>query len=272
MTPERFELSMLGGAVESRYRKMRPDVERLPWGTLPALPPRVREAASRSWTIGALLEHRAAAAAAATVRELVLARAPLDLVCTATRFPLDELVHAEISARMAMELGAAADLRYQPAELVPDPPASLSSIERAALLVVQWFCVAESFSLPLVKAQRDAATHPLARGVFELIVRDDSRHARFGWDFLDWALDERPALRAEESIARLSAIATDSAALCVVDLDPLAGPMGDEGLEALGLIDAGSYARCARRSLHRRVIAPLRARGIRCDVPAGWEM
>ncbi len=31
---ELFELELLGGATERRYRKMRPEVEGMPWGTL----------------------------------------------------------------------------------------------------------------------------------------------------------------------------------------------------------------------------------------------
>ena len=31
---ELFELELLGGATESRYRRARPEVEAMPWGTL----------------------------------------------------------------------------------------------------------------------------------------------------------------------------------------------------------------------------------------------
>ena len=52
MTPETFELFMHGGATEKRYRKMRPEVEKLPWGTLDPSKfdaPLVLEA-RKSWT------------------------------------------------------------------------------------------------------------------------------------------------------------------------------------------------------------------------------
>jgi hypothetical protein len=32
--PEKFELSLLGGAVERRYRKLRPETERIAWHKL----------------------------------------------------------------------------------------------------------------------------------------------------------------------------------------------------------------------------------------------
>src|SRR4051812_4624203 len=102
-----FAPTMLGGAIEARYRRMRPDIADLPWGSLEAQAPdaSLAQVARRSWTIGAWLEQRAAAAAATLVRTLVEAGAPLDLVCVATRFPLDEMVHSELCARIANELG-----------------------------------------------------------------------------------------------------------------------------------------------------------------------
>ena len=78
---ELFELAMLGGSVERRYRTMRPEVEAMPWGTLdPArYPTSLVEAARRSWTLAAYQEHRTGAACAATLEALIKARAPVDL-------------------------------------------------------------------------------------------------------------------------------------------------------------------------------------------------
>ena len=90
-----FELCMLGGAVERRYRRMRPEVEQLPWGTLSPKDhaPELVLAARRTWTQAAFQEHRTGAACAATLEALIAARAPLDLIALCTRFPLDELAH-----------------------------------------------------------------------------------------------------------------------------------------------------------------------------------
>src|SRR5437868_3671969 len=99
---ERFELMMLGGASERGYRRARPEVERLPWGTLDpsAHPTELVIEARRSWTQAAFQEHRTGAACAATLEALIAARAPLDLIATASRFVLDELVHVEMCARL----------------------------------------------------------------------------------------------------------------------------------------------------------------------------
>src|SRR5438477_13040408 len=95
---ELFELELLGGTIERRYRKARPEVETMPWGTLDlrGVPEAVLVAARQGWTSAAFQEHRTAAACSATLRALVEARAPLDLIAGFARFPLDELVHVEL--------------------------------------------------------------------------------------------------------------------------------------------------------------------------------
>ena len=60
MTGELFELEILGGSTERRFRKLRPEVEAMPWGTLdPSLyPPADVIAARKAWTGAAFQEHR----------------------------------------------------------------------------------------------------------------------------------------------------------------------------------------------------------------------
>src|SRR5262249_38962581 len=61
---ELFELELLGGAMERRYRKARPEVEAMPWGTLDvrAFSEEALVVARRSWTSAAFQEHRTASA------------------------------------------------------------------------------------------------------------------------------------------------------------------------------------------------------------------
>ena len=104
---ELFELELLGGATERRYRKLRPEVEAMPWGTMDLSASRAEDvlAARKAWTGAAYQEHRTGVACAATLRALIEARAPINLVGVASRFPLDEMVHVELCSRMAMECG-----------------------------------------------------------------------------------------------------------------------------------------------------------------------
>ena len=58
-----FELELYGEGIEKRYRRLRPEVEAMPWGTLDtqAYPEHVVVAARRTWTEAAFQEHRTGA-------------------------------------------------------------------------------------------------------------------------------------------------------------------------------------------------------------------
>ncbi|MBL8934835.1 MAG: hypothetical protein JNM69_09790, partial [Archangium sp.] len=75
---ELFELSMWGGAVERRYRQLRPEVEQLPWHDFDVskATPEALLSARRTWTEAAFQEHRTGAACAASLQALIAARAP----------------------------------------------------------------------------------------------------------------------------------------------------------------------------------------------------
>src|SRR5262245_33149185 len=195
MTGELFELEMIGGSIERRYRKMRPEVEAMPWGTIDVS--RVPEvnliAARRAWTGAAFQEHRTGVACAATLRALIEARAPVDLIAVASRFPLDEMVHVELCARMAMELGGGTEIVHEPLALILDPDPEGSPLIRAAECVVRFFCVGEAISIPLLRATWHVARHPLPRAVLGRIVKDEAAHGVFGFTFLDWAAERLSA-------------------------------------------------------------------------------
>jgi len=252
---------MLGGPFERTYRRARPEVERMPWGTLDATGfDEVHVLAARkAWTGSAFQEHRTAAACASTLRALIELRAPLDLIAMAARFPLDEIVHVELCARMAMELGGGTEVLHDPDDLCLDRDPSLRPLLRAADLVTRFFCVGEALSIPLLRATWKAAEHPLPRAVLGRIVKDEAAHGVFGWYFLDWAApslsaDDREHLRqaAETAIAQVKRLWDD------LRRRPKAPPR----IHALGWMQTDAYLSLAATSLQDDVIAPLRARGI----------
>lgn len=271
MSAELFELFMLGGATERRYRRMRPDLEALPWGTLD---PRAYDeglvvAARKSWTLAAYQEHRTGAACAETVQALIVARAPVDLIAVATRFPLDEMAHVELCARLAGELGGGTHVEFDPATLIPSPSLDLPPLLRAADCVVRYFCIGEALSIPLLHGTWQAATHPLVRGVLGRIVRDEAAHGLFGWTFLDWAAGElTEGDRDHLAIVAGATIEALTDSWRSIGTRPEANR--DE-VHALGWMESAAYLTLARRSLRTRVLEPLRARGIepRCTVPDG---
>ncbi|MEQ1568991.1 MAG: hypothetical protein ABMA64_25355 [Myxococcota bacterium] len=262
--PELFELELVGGAVERRYRQMRPEVEEMPWGTLlptvGALSPAAREAARGAWTRAAFQEHRTGAACAATLRSLIEARAPLDLIAVASRFPLDEMVHVELCSRVAVEYGGGAAIEYLPDELVADLGAGEPPLLRAAHQVVAYFCVGEALSIPLLHGTWKACAHPLTRAVLKRIVTDEADHGTFGWAFLDWVdplLDDADRAALAHTAARaVAGVRANWAAIS-------RRPRGEEPHTAdLGWMNSEAYLELARVSLERHVIEPLLARRI----------
>ncbi len=260
---ELFELELLGGPVERRYRRARPEVADLPWGTLDArdYDPAVVTAARQAWTSAAFQEYRTAAACSATLRALVEARAPLDLIAGFARFPLDEVVHVELCARLAMELGGGTDLRHSPSAMCADADASLPPLHRACELVVRNFCVGESLSIPLLHGIWVRTTHPLPRAVMGRIVRDEAAHGVAGWTFLDWVL---PLLSSEgmRLVQQTATAAIAEIRRLWADLRQRpATPKSDD--HSLGWMGTEEYLDLAARSMQRRVLAPFADRGIR---------
>lgn len=270
MSAEVFELEMLGGSVEKAYRSQRPEVEAMPWGTIDPsrYPPELVEAAQKAWTGAAYQEFRTGAACAATLQSLIEARAPIDLIALASRFPLDEMVHVELCSRLAMEFGGGVELVYDPDEMVAsfgdeaDEP-----LLRAAHQVVAYFCVGEALSIPLLHGTWKACTHPLTRAILKRIVQDEADHGTFGWSFLDWALVH---LEPHE-VAALGQTADRAIAGVLQNWEVIRQrPPGEENhVHDLGWMQTQPYLELAARSLRRLVIKPLVERGIPVTIPEG---
>ncbi len=255
-----FELSMWGGAVERRYRKLRPEVEELPWGSLDLsrASPRALLSARATWTEATFQEHRTGAACAATLQALIAARAPIDLVAMASRFALDEMVHVEMCARLAQLLGGAAPISYDPKTVIVLPAPELTPTLAAAELVVRNFCVGEALSIPILRGSWHAARQPLIKAILGRIVKDEAAHGAFGWIFLDWVEEQ---LSADDLVhlSKQAALTMDG----VIERWALIPVVQDETDEdRLGWMESKSYVELARRSLKKAVLEPLVERGI----------
>jgi hypothetical protein len=268
---ETFELFMLGGATEKRYRKMRPEVEALPWGTLDGskYPADLTLAARKSWTLAAFQEHRTGAACAETLQAMIVARVPVDLIAVATRFPLDEMAHVEMCARLAHELGGGTHVEHDPHYLIPSPEADLPPLLRASDCVVRYFCVGEALSIPLLHGTWQAAKHSLVKAVLGRIVRDEAAHGIFGWTYLDWVGDEL----SDADRAHLAAVAGRTIDSLVDSWKSIsAKPEANvDAINALGWMETDAYMALAKKSLREKVVAPLRARGIDPVITRPWE-
>jgi hypothetical protein len=256
---ELFELEMLGGPTERRYRKQRPEVEALPWGTLePERHSEIDLADARGhWTVAAFQEQRTAAACAETVRALLACRAPIDLVGVASRFPLDEVVHVEMCARVAEELGGGAPILFDPCRLAPAPDRDDPPLLQSAEMIVAAYCVGEAFSVPILRGTWHATRQPLLKAILGIIVRDEAAHGAFGWTFLDWAGDElRPHADRLALVARLAIEEFTAQHKQIAEMAE-----GDAGAE-LGWMEPTPYLQLSRRVMVEHVVRPLQRRGI----------
>jgi len=262
MNGELFELELLGGTTEQRFRRMRPEVEAMPWGTLQLaqVSEERRITARKAWTGSAYQEHRTGAACALTLQALIEARAPLDLIGVASRFPLDEMVHVELCARMAMEFGGGTEIIHDPKAMVVGCDSTLSPLMQAADMVVRFFCVGEAISIPLLRATWHVAKHPLPKAVLGRIVKDEAAHGVFGFTFLDWACGRF----SDEEKARLGVSADLAIRFLYSQWVDLHARRNEPRLEddVLGWMQTDDYLKLAFRSMQTLVIDPLEARGI----------
>jgi hypothetical protein len=245
-----FELSTIGGPWAKRLSRRRKWIDELPWDeALPrgddALDPRA------VWTRTAFSEYASAAAFAEIAAASLRAAAPIDLVAAAGDFVVDEILHAEVAARIANALGGAVAMAVELDKLVRPPTAS-KPVLRAAELVVRTSCVGESLTVPMLKLSRNVAGSVLIEAALRKIVSDESGHAQFGWWFLDWA----EAQLDETDREHLANVASDA----VSAFAPLLG--GACSQSGLGVVGCDRYDPSFVTALTNEVAKPLAERGI----------
>jgi hypothetical protein len=259
MTTTLFELEAIGGPWGRRASRRRAIIATLPWHTTDAATdPAARARAGAVWTQSAFSEYASAAAFAQIASHLLMAGAPIDLVSAAGEFVADEMLHAELAARVAIAFGHAVPLAVD-LEKLARPPTGDSPLLRAATLIVRTSCVGEALTVPMLKTARAHAGCELVEAVIARIVQDESAHAELGWWFLDWA-DGRLTDADREHLASAAATAIES-------LTPAARP-ACEGQRGLGVLDCAVFDPSFHAAVESRVVRPLRARGIDVRVAA----
>jgi hypothetical protein len=252
--PTLFELEAVGGPWGKRLARRRAGLHALPWSEAAGdASPEALAAGRWVWTQSAFSEYASAAAFAEIASSLLAAGAPIDLVAAAGDFVVDEVIHAELSARVAMSLGGAVRLEVDLGRLVR-PPDSPVPLVRAAELLVRTSCVGEVLTLPILKTARARAGSPLIEAVITRIARDESSHAQLGPWFLDWAGD-RLSVADRAYLGRVAGAAVR--AFVPIFSDRCAAPSA-----TLGVLDCDSYDVAFADAVRRRVVAPLRDRGI----------
>jgi hypothetical protein len=264
---ELFTLEWLGGVAEHHFRKARPEND-LPWGSLDAsrYSASLLAAAREVWTGVAVSEYAAISAFSEVVGALAAARAPLDLIGMTSDFLADEVLHVELASRLLMQLGGAAPRSFDAATLAPTTTPGLTPLQRANELVVRIGCVAETFASETAVPMMRETTHPLVRGVYQTILRDEARHCRLAGLYFDWAGDRLD----EEEKRRLGAVAVTAlgmyAPLWRRAAHETAGPAVSEwspsDIHELGWIEPERYVPLARGAVTDTIVPSLRALGL----------
>jgi hypothetical protein len=269
---ELFELEWMGGAAEHHFRRARPGIDDLPWGTIDVsqFPPPVLEAARETWTRSSLTEYRAVAGFSEVLRALCEAKAPIDVIGMASNFVADEVVHVELASRMAMELGGGYPMHVDLDHLFGRADPSLTALQRANEMVLRVSCVAEAFSGKMTVKSLHEETHPLTRAVLERIIADESLHFRLGGLYFAWAkeyLDDAERARlARIALACLTPYSTRKKAASA--RDALAQGRSQATLDhirTVGWIESRHYADDVRDVVTRGIVAPLASYGIVVD-------
>jgi hypothetical protein len=178
-------------------------------------------------------------------------------------FLADECAHVELASRMAMELGGAA-ARTVDFDRFTTPPRGKTALQRANDIVLRLSCIAEAFSGGTAAVNLTSTSHPLARAVYETILRDEAHHRRLGGLYFEWAyakLDDTELRRLGRilhgGVKALMPFWTSRAARSRAP-----APWPEEHLQALGWLAPPKFADVAREVVVRDILDPLEALGI----------
>lgn len=253
MTTALFELDRASGPWARRFAKRRGPLDDLPWETARGgRPAEELEEARWVWTQSAFSEYASAASFAEIARALLAAGAPIDLVAAAGEFVADEMVHAELSTRVADALGGLVPLEVDREKLVR-PAEGSTPLLRAAELVLRTSCVGEALTVPILKSAKANAGSELVERVIHRILQDESAHAELGWWFFEWAIDRLD----DDDRAHLGRVA----AAALESFAPLLAATCD-GTKSLGALSCDAFDAAFHLAKEKRVKEPLGRLGI----------
>lgn len=114
-----------------------------------------------------------------------------DLIRQAIRISDDEMVHAQMCYETAQALGCTQGLPLDKMPLTLKQ--EFEPLAKSMLLVlVQSYCFGETVAVPLFSAMRKSSSEQQVIKVFNRILEDEPRHAKFGWLTLAWCQQNIP--------------------------------------------------------------------------------
>jgi hypothetical protein len=182
------------------------------------------------------------------------------MIGMASDFLADEVLHTELAARVAMELGGAAPITVDMDRFALRADLRLPPKKRANEVLLRVCCIGEAFALGVGTPALKLPTLPMIEAVTEIIMADESRHKRLGALYLEWASEDWD----DDERRRLSGVLEDT----MKNLSPLwsgtaraASGLCAEHLNELGWLES------ARALPHARAVAldllvPLERHGV----------
>ena len=171
-----------------------PFIERSDWvalGRAPdpsALSPRERARVEAHYLALAALEHASVASFAQFALELMAFGAPPLLLTDAARAMMDEVDHARRCFALASAFGTG--VSHGPGALPVAGLRPAPDFTALARSVIREACVGELLGAAEADFIAERAGDPAIRAAFEVIARDEHRHAELGWRTLQWILQQ----------------------------------------------------------------------------------
>jgi len=197
--------------------------------------------AAQAWSARAVQERRSAAVFATISAGLTSLPVSLGLLSALARIIVDELGHADLCRRMAVELGGTVeDDDLGSAERRLRPGGRGSTTAALSLLLIEG-AVGETISAAIFAATRAVTAESRTRSALSAVLRDEVRHARICWEAL--------AALATEMEPDLSTVERDlSHEMGVVEIHSV--------LPALKRVDAGDLGKPEHAALG--ILPPLK--------------
>jgi rubrerythrin len=222
----------------------------------------------REWKARVVAEYHSAAFTAELVHLLIRIGAPYDLLYIAHRIIKDELIHAERSFTMFQALGGQEQLVELRDETLRLPVYSADTFAQVTCTTLQFFCLGETFAVPLFREMARRTKHHKATQVLKRILKDESVHREFGWSLLDYLVEQDSETTKEIARAHLGAFlrqyqqgyGTDHAAL-----PERVGPKE----EPFGVMPRARYVKVFEEALHQVILPRFAKRGI--DAETLWR-
>jgi hypothetical protein len=137
------------------------------------------DAAFVAWTARIVDEYRSVVVFSELFGLFAEIEMPYAALAAVSRLVDDELRHTRLCARVAEAFGDLGRLDIDLSDLGP-PKTGGTSVGRAFELVVREIVVAETESVRVLAAYRDAASDPFSRIALSILLRDEVRHAAAG--------------------------------------------------------------------------------------------